>query len=196
LTSSVMRIGKDLLMSILEIIAFLTSLIGVVLGVLGPRVTWPWWSLGSLLYAVLFFQSAYYASASLQFIFIAGGVWGWFGWGPKGAKPQKSNNKERLFIITVLTIASFALWPVLTSIGATSSAIEAFGFVGSVVAQLLMVWQRFEAWPIWLIVDAAYTYQYFNGKLYLTGFLYLIFTFIAIWGWIRWDRESTKLKNS
>ena len=191
-----MRIGKDLLMSILEIIAFLTSLIGVVLGVLGPRVTWPWWSLGSLLYAVLFFQSAYYASASLQFIFIAGGIWGWFGWGPKGAKPQKSNNKERLFIITVLTIASFALWPVLTSIGATSSAIEAFGFVGSVVAQLLMVWQRFEAWPIWLIVDAAYTYQYFNGKLYLTGFLYLIFTFIAIWGWIRWDRESTKLKNS
>ena len=191
-----MRIGKDLLMSILEIIAFLTSLIGVVLGVLGPRVTWPWWSLGSLLYAVLFFQSAYYASASLQFIFIAGGVWGWFGWGPKGAKPQKSNNKERLFIITALTIASFALWPVLTSIGATSSAIEAFGFVGSVVAQLLMVWQRFEAWPIWLIVDAAYTYQYFNGKLYLTGFLYLIFTFIAIWGWIRWDRESTKLKNS
>ena len=191
-----MRIGKDLLMSILEIIAFLTSLIGVVLGVLGPRVTWPWWSIGSLLYAVLFFQSAYYASASLQFIFIAGGVWGWFGWGPKGAKPQKSNNKERLYIITVLTIASFALWPVLTSIGATSSAIEAFGFVGSVVAQLLMVWQRFEAWPIWLIVDAAYTYQYFNGKLYLTGFLYLIFTFIAIWGWIRWDRESTKLKNS
>ncbi|MEY3756328.1 MAG: hypothetical protein RL356_600 [Actinomycetota bacterium] len=191
-----MRIGKDLLMSILEIIAFLTSLIGVVLGVLGPRVTWPWWSIGSLLYAVLFFQSAYYASASLQFIFIAGGVWGWFGWGPKGAKPQKSNNKERLFIITVLTIASFALWPVLTSIGATSSAIEAFGFVGSVVAQILMVWQRFEAWPIWLIVDAAYTYQYFNGKLYLTGFLYLIFTFIAIWGWIRWDRESTKLKNS
>ena len=183
-------------MSILEIIAFLTSLIGVVLGVLGPRVTWPWWSIGSLLYAVLFFQSAYYASASLQFIFIAGGVWGWFGWGPKGAKPQKSNNKERLYIITDLTIASFALWPVLTSIGATSSAIEAFGFVGSVVAQLLMVWQRFEAWPIWLIVDAAYTYQYFNGKLYLTGFLYLIFTFIAIWGWIRWDRESTKLKNS
>ena len=196
MTSSVMRIGKDLLISILEIIAFLTSLIGVVLGVLGPRVTWPWWSLGSLLYAVLFFQSAYYASASLQFIFIAGGVWGWFGWGPKGAKPQKSNNKERIVIITVLTIASFALWPVLTSIGATSSAIEAFGFVGSVVAQLLMVWQRFEAWPIWLIVDAAYTYQYFNGKLYLTGFLYLIFTFIAIWGWIRWDRESTKLKNS
>ena len=195
MTSSVMRIGKDLLMSILEIIAFLTSLIGVVLGVLGPRVTWPWWSIGSLLYAVLFFQSAYYASASLQFIFIAGGVWGWFGWGPSGVKPKKSNGKERLIIIAALIVASILLWPVLTNIGATSSAIEAFGFVGSVIAQLLMVWQRFEAWPIWLVVDAAYTYQYFNGELYLTAILYLIFTLIAIWGLIRWGNEAEKLTN-
>jgi len=72
-----MRIGKDVIMSILETLAFLTSLIGVILGVLGPRVTWPWWIAGSCLYAVLFFQSAYYASAALQFIFIAGGIWGW-----------------------------------------------------------------------------------------------------------------------
>ncbi len=60
------------------------------------------------------------------------------------------------------------------------------------MAQLLMVWQRFEAWPIWFIVDLAYTYQYFKGELYLTAFLYLIFTGIAVWGWIRWHRESKK----
>jgi len=41
-------------------------------------------------------------------------------------------------------------------------------------------------------VDLAYTYQYFNGELYLTAFLYLIFTGIAVWGWIRWYRESKK----
>jgi len=54
----------------------------------------------------------------------------------------------------------------------------------------LMVWQRYEAWPLWFVVDAAYTYQYFKGELYLTGVLYTIFTAIAIWGWIRWGRES------
>jgi len=58
-----------------------------------------------------------------------------------------------------------------------------------------MVWQRFEAWPIWLVVDAAYTYQYFNGELYLTAILYLIFTLIAIWGLIRWGNEAEKLTN-
>ncbi len=177
-------------MSILEIAAFITSLIAVTFGVLGRRNTWIWWNLGSILYAVLFFQSQYYASAALQFIFIAAAFWGWFGWSKTGAVPRKSTSKERIVFLSALAISSVALYPLLTSIGATSSAIESFGFVGSVIAQLLMVLQRFEAWPLWLIVDAAYTYQYFNGELYLTAFLYLIFTALAAWGWIRWQREA------
>ena len=190
-----MRIGREFLISILEAIAFITSLIGVILGVLGPRTTWPWWAASSLLYAVIFYQSAYYASSALQIIFIAGGVMGWFGWGISGAKPRKSNSKERLIIFIVLGTVTISLWPILTNIGAASSTIEAFGFVGSVIAQLLMIWQRFEAWPLWLVVDLAYTYQYFKGQLYLTGFLYLIFSVIAIWGWVRWRKESKKFTN-
>ena len=177
-------------MSFLEIAAFVTSLIGVILGVLGPRTTWPWWNLSSLLYAILFFQSAYYASAALQFIFIAGGFLGWFGWGKDGAKPRLSSTTERWSHLLILVISSIALYPILTHIGATSSAIESFGFVGSVMAQILMVLQRFEAWPLWFVVDAAYTFQYLSGKLYLTSFLYLIFTAVAIWGLIRWQREA------
>ena len=190
-----MRIGREFLISILEAIAFITALIGVILGVLGPRTTWPWWAASSLLYAVIFYQSAYYASSALQIIFIIGGVMGWFGWGITGAKPRKSNSKERLIIFIVLCTVTICLWPILTNIGAASSSIEAFGFVGSVIAQLLMIWQRFEAWPLWLLVDLAYTYQYFKGQLYLTGFLYLIFSVIAIWGWVRWKRESKKFTN-
>jgi nicotinamide mononucleotide transporter len=190
-----MRIGREFIISILEAIAFITALIGVILGVLGPRTTWPWWATSSLLYAVIFYQSAYYASSALQIIFIAGGVMGWFDWGITGAKPRKSNSKERLIIFIVLCTVTVSLWPILTNIGAASSTIEAFGFVGSVIAQLLMIWQRFEAWPLWLVVDLAYTYQYFKGQLYLTGFLYLIFSTIAVWGWIRWKKESKKFTN-
>ena len=190
-----MRIGREFLISILEAIAFITALIGVILGVLGPRTTWPWWAASSLLYAVIFYQSAYYASSALQIIFIIGGVMGWFGWGITGAKPRKLNSKERLIIFIVLCTVTICLWPILTNIGAASSSIEAFGFVGSVIAQLLMIWQRFETWPLWLVVDLAYTYQYFKGQLYLTGFLYLIFSAIAVWGWIRWNKESKKFAN-
>jgi len=111
-----MRIGREFPISILEIIAFITSLIGVILGVLGPRTTWPWWAASSLLYAVLFYQSAYYASSALQLIFIAGGVLRWFGWGVTGAKPRKSNYKESVLVIIFLFTASISLWPILAKL--------------------------------------------------------------------------------
>ena len=47
--------------SLLELLAFVTSLTGVSLGVFGPRITWPFWSISSLLYAALFFQWNYYS---------------------------------------------------------------------------------------------------------------------------------------
>jgi len=45
-----------------------------------------------------------------------------------------------------------------------------------------------------VIVNIGYTYQYFVGELYLTSFLYVVFLVVAIWGWIRWRRESEKYK--
>jgi len=185
-----MRIGREFVLSILEIVAFTTALIGVILGAFGNRITWPWWITGSLLYSYLFFQSEYFASAALQFIFIAGGVWGWIGWGPQGAKPKRCSVRERSVLIVTLSLSSIALWPILVGVGASSTVIESFGFVGSVMAQLLMIWQRFEAWPLWVAVNIAYTYQYFVGELYLTSILYAIFLLVAIFGWIRWQRES------
>ena len=177
-------------MSALEIAAFLISLVAVTLGALGTRFAWPWWVTGSILYGVFFYQSEYFASAALQLVFIAAAVWGWIGWGKDGAKPRYSKNSERLIVIGAIIVATLILYPILIDIGATSSAIEAFGFTGSVIAQVLMALQRFEAWPLWLVVNLAYTYQYFNGELYLTSVLYVVFAVLAIFGWVRWQKES------
>jgi len=174
----------------LELIAFITSLIGVGLGIFGPRVTWPWWSVGSILYAIWFYEYKYFASAALQFVFIAASVWGWFGWGPKGAKPKKFSPQDRAIWAAILVTGTLLLNPLLKHIGAASTNIEAFGFVGSCIAQVWMVIERYESWILWLIVDAAYTYQYWNGGYYLSAILYFIFTLMAIAGWKRWLRES------
>ncbi|TSA20891.1 MAG: nicotinamide mononucleotide transporter, partial [Actinomycetales bacterium] len=162
-------------LSLLELLAFITSVIGVWLGVYGPRQTWPWWSISSLLYAALFFQWKYYASGFLQFIFIAGAIAGWYGWGPKGAEPKRLTGKSAAVWGVAYLVAWFSLYPILKKIGAAASLTDAFGFVGSCIAQLLMVLQRYESWVIWFVVDLVYTYQYWHGKQYLTAILYFIF---------------------
>ena len=180
--------GYDL--SFLEFLAFITSVVGVALGIFGPRSTWPWWNISSFLYAILFFEQKYYASGVLQFVFIAGGLWGWFGWGKEGAKPARLTKKLKANWGIGFLITWFALYPLLTHIGAAASLTDAFGFAGSCIAQVLMVKEKYEAWPLWCVVDGVYTYQFFHGKLYLTAILYLIFVGLAVGGWARWLKKS------
>ena len=161
--------------SYLEFIAALTSFIGVWYGTTTKRVTWPWWVLSSALYGIFFWQVDLFASALLQIVFIIAGIWGWFGWGPKGAKPGKLSDRDRALWLIGLIITWLILTPWLHHIGAAAYKTDALIFLGSLVAQIIMVYEKYENWPLWFAVDAAYTYQYLTGKLYLTSFLYLIF---------------------
>ena len=178
-------------LSFLELISFLASVVAIGLAIFGPRKTWHWWNISSALYGFLFLQEKYYASAALQIIFIAGGIWGWFGWGSNGATPARLKAKERLLWLGAFVIAWVALYPVLKKIGAAASFTDAFGFVGSSIAQVWMVLQKYEAWPLWLVVDAVYAYQFFHGGQYLTSLLYLLFVGLAIAGWRRWQQQAS-----
>ena len=173
-------------MSTLEIIAALISFIGVALGVTGKRITWPWWAVSSALYGVLFIQWDLFASAALQLVFIAAAIAGWFGWGKKGAIPGPLKNSYRLYTAAAIIIATLILAPILDRIGAASTYADAILLFGSIAAQLLMVYEKYESWILWLVVDLGYTALYFSQELYLTSALYLVFTIVAAVGWRQW----------
>jgi nicotinamide mononucleotide transporter len=172
--------------SILEFFAALTSFIGVGLGVTAKRITWPWWALSSALYAIFFYQADLFASAALQIVFIAAAIWGWFGWGPKGAVPSALSTKHRLYWAVGLVISFLALTPLLQSAGAAATWSDAIIFLGSFFAQAIMVYEKYEAWPLWFAIDLLATVQYAVLGYWFTSVLYAAFTVIALVGWKRW----------
>ena len=172
--------------SYLEFIASLTSFIGVGLGITGKRITWPWWAISSALYGAFFLQYKLYASAALQLVFIAAAIMGWFGWEVSGAKPGPFKNKYRIETLVAIVAATLALAPVLKAIGAASTYVDAILFFGSVAAQVLMVYEKYDNWPLWLIVDAGYTALYASQHLLFTTLLYVAFTIMAAMGWSSW----------
>jgi nicotinamide mononucleotide transporter len=172
--------------SYLEFAASLVSFIGVGLGITGKRIIWPWWALGSVLYGVFFLQYELYASAALQLVFIAAAIVGWFGWEPTGAKPGPLKNKYRIYIIAAIVLATLALGPVLKSIGAASTYVDAILFFGSLSAQMLMVYEKYDSWPIWLVVNIGYVALYSSQELLFTTLLYVAFTVMAALGWKSW----------
>jgi nicotinamide mononucleotide transporter len=126
------------------------------------------------------------ASALLQIVFILAGIWGWFGWGPKGAKPGKLMQRDRALCIAGLIVAWLIFTPWLQSIGAAAYRTDALIFLGSFLAQVLMVYEKYESWPVWFAVDTLATIQYGLLKYWFTAVLYFAFTIIAIVGWVRW----------
>jgi nicotinamide mononucleotide transporter len=182
-------------LSYLEFIAVIASFIGVALGITGKRVTWPWWAASSVLYGILFIQWELYASAALQIVFIVAAILGWFGWEPTGAKPGAMKNSHRALIFVAIIVATLALAPVLKSMGAASTYADAILFFGSLSAQILMVYEKYETWVLWLIVDAGYVALYASQKLPFTTLLYAAFTLLAALGWSKWyaaHRSSTR----
>jgi nicotinamide mononucleotide transporter len=172
--------------SYLEFLASLVSFIGVALGITAKRITWPWWALSSILYGIFFLQYKLYASAALQLVFIAAAVAGWYGWEPTGAKPGAFRNKYRLYTIAAIILATLVLGPVLKSLGAASTYVDAILFFGSLAAQILMVYEKYDSWPVWLVVDAGYVALYASQGLLFTTLLYVAFTAMAALGWRTW----------
>jgi len=179
----------DYEVSILEFVAAVASFIGVYLGTTGKRITWPWWVLSSSLYGVFFYQVDLFASAILQIIFIAAAIYGWFGWAPTGAVPGTISTRNRLTIAIGTLVSVAALSPVLEDIGAAATWTDAFILIGSIVAQLLMVYEKYETWVLWFIVNVVATAQYLSLGYWFTAILYAVFAIVAILGWKRW-RDS------
>ncbi len=79
------------------------------------------------------------------------------------------------------------LTPVLSDLGAAATWTDAFLLIGSLAAQVMMVYEKYESWIVWLIVDLAGTIQYALLGYWFTAVLYAMFTVIAVIGLKRWN---------
>jgi nicotinamide mononucleotide transporter len=174
--------------TLLELLAVITSATGVWLGTTGKRIMWPWYGLSGVLYGWLFFNYDLYASASLQLFFIAAAIWGWFGWGPKGAQSQSLPWLWRVTILNSGVLIWLAITPLLISLGATAAQPDSFGLVFSIIAQILMVLQFRENWVLWFMVNIVYVGLYWSQDLKFTSLLYVVFAAIALRGWVNWQK--------
>ncbi len=172
--------------SLLEFIAAIISFVGVWLGTTGKRITWPWWALSSALYGIFYFQEEFFASSLLQIAFVVAAVFGWFGWAPTGAVPGTLSVRNRQYIAIGTIVSVSILSPLLSNIGAAATWTDAFILVASLTAQVLMIYEKFEAWIIWIIVNVTATTQFLIFEYWFTALLYAVFTVVAVIGLKRW----------
>lgn len=177
--------------TVVEFAALVLALPALGFGIVGSRWTWPPGFLASLLYCWLFVEFNLFASAALQVFFMVTAVWGWFAWGKEGVlAPSRLTLAGRIRAAVGVAVLSALLASLLGSIGGAASWGDAFVLMGSLTAQLLMVSQKIETWPLWITVNIVGALLYASQGLYFTALFNAFLSLLAVAGWRAWSGRT------
>ena len=180
----------------IEIVGVILSLIYLYLSIKQKISLWIFGFLSSALYIVVFFQTKFYADMSLQFYYLVISVYGWFNW--KNGKPGQgselpaSKTSKRLIIqLTIASIVIYVIYYVILAKFTDSTIPKADSLVGmlSVVGTWMLARKLIENWLVWIVADGIATGLFFYKGLYPTAFLFIIYTVMAVVGYLQWKKS-------
>jgi nicotinamide mononucleotide transporter len=184
----------------LEIFGALLGFISIYFQIKQHSWYWPISIVMVSMYAVVYYQSKFYADMSLQLYFFAVGIYGWYYWLSGKTKNKKatkqtvpviklnSNNWIKAIVATIFfyIIIAFVL------IRFTDSDIaygDAFTTAFSFTATFLLARKFIENWIFWIIADAVSVGLYIYKGLYPTAILFVVLSILAVYGYYAWKKE-------
>jgi len=182
------------MMSPLEIVAVLTSVIGIWLTTRRKLSSWPVILVSCVLYALVFRREKLYSDMLLQFVYMAFAIYGWWHWW-RGVKEEGTVRVERLSGrglaagVVVGAAGSFLLGFLMAHYtDAALPHIDAALTSFSLVAQWWSTRKHIANWWLWIVVDALEIGVFLYKRLYLTSVLFAFLIFLAVLGLRAWNK--------
>lgn len=180
--------------TVVEIVGFVSGALCVWL--LGKQNPWNW-PIGLIqvvAYLFLFWSVGLYADASLQAVYIALGLWGWWNWlrnrRGEALKVRRTRAPEwwalsgigisgTILIAQVLMRQTDSTVPWLDSTTTVLSLLATYGQGRKLI----------ESWWLWILADVIYVPLYAYKGLWLTSLLYVCFLALCVIGLRKWTRD-------
>lgn len=180
----------------LELLGVTLSILYLFLSIKQNILLWPVGIFGALVYMVVFFQSKFYADMGLNGYYFLISIYGWMSWS-KARKKDKDGMAVRHVgivrsgLLLAITLILFLSTGYLLD-NYTDSPIpywDALTTSGSIIATWMLTRKIIEHWIIWVIVDLISLGLYVYRGLYPTAVLFVIYTAMAVIGYIQWNRS-------
>lgn len=176
-----------------DLIGFVTGLLCVWLTVRGSIWNFPTGIANSAVLGLVFFQQRLFSDASLQLVFIALSIQGWWLWARGGQASElrvtRSSIGDWIGTLVVTASAWFVLWKLMLLVKGAAPPIDALITSMSLSAQWLLNRKRLDSWYWWIAVDLVSVPLYWSRGLYLIAVLYLVFLAMCVSGFIAWKRK-------
>ncbi|NLU70692.1 nicotinamide mononucleotide transporter [Streptomyces sp. HNM0574] len=180
----------------------LGNTIGLAALALGWRrslLTWPAQLLSGLVLIAAYGSAQLAGGVGKQLLVIAVAVWGWRQWSRGRGQAQDgsiavrfASGSERAWLIagtalgTALVGGLFSLVPALS----WNPWPDAYIFVGTLAAMVAQARGLVEFWFAWLLVDLVGVPLAFSSGLAFSGFVYVIYLGLVLWGLRAWWLRS------
>lgn len=179
-----------------EILAFGLAVWMVICNMRVHVLAWPLAVLSSLIYFMLFWSGKLYGEASLQLLFAALAIWGWWQWlrgrGDDGQALRVRRLTRQGWVFALLAI--LLAWPALGLFlqHQTDSQVpywDAFPTVASLLGQWLLGRKYQENWSVWVLVNIVSVALFAYKGYWLTVVLYAVFIPMSVAGWRAWQQR-------
>jgi len=186
----------------IELTAVLFGLASVWL--IKKEVVWayPVGAVNVLIYVYICFVTGLYAYTGINIFYFLMGMYGWYNWLRKSGSDEHipitlCHSRERLVYAGLIVLFFILIYLVLVKF--TDSRVPILDGLTTaiyIIAMWLMARKKIEHWILWIIGDVISIWLFGYEKLYFSSLQYLVFTIIAVLGWLEWKRKlNLRLKS-
>ncbi len=176
----------------IETLAVVFSVIYVILAAKGNIWCWFFAAISVSIYIYLCYEAKLFAETILQFFYLLMAFIGYFSWNNSNTKfnVKQLSISNHLMVIFSGALITFLIGFYLTIYTeAKMPIIDSFTTCFSIIATFLVIKKILENWLYWIIIDIVSAYIYFSRDLHLTCILFLIYTCVAMVGYINWKKK-------
>lgn len=179
---------------LLEFFAVASAILYVILASKNKVTCFIFGLISSAIYVYLTIELKFYFDVLINAYYVIMSVIGWYMWQGKlnekdvyiKAMPSKQLNLA--LIITALISISLAFIASKLS-DAALPYIDAITTCFAVLGTWMLVKKYLQNWLVWIMVDLLAASMYLYKGLYLTAGLFVVYTIIACYGYLNWDKQ-------
>jgi nicotinamide mononucleotide transporter len=185
---------------VLEAIAFVFGIASVVYAKKENILVYPIGLVATIITVYLFLHDELMGDMMMNFYYSVVSIYGWWNWSRKKGNDyivpiSRTTTKEKWigFVMFILTmIVTYLVYKAYGTEINSSNYIDIFTSGVFFTAMWFMANKKIENWTLWIFADLITVPLYASRGWGMFSLQYLIFTFLAIQGYIQWKKSLVK----
>ena len=187
---------------VLELTAIFFGLLSVWFAKKDNIWVFPTGIINTTIYVYLLWKWSLLGDMMINFYYVIMSIYGWYHWTRKKdnvveypiSRMTLSEKKWSIIIFVLTILFVVTVYTIFDKFTHWTSYADTFVTGIFFVGMWLMAKRKIENWILWIVGDVISIPMYFAKGYTFTGIQYLIFTIIAIYGYLEWKRTLQEKK--